>query len=53
MQDEREVCGTCRYCKLESKDSGFICTNPDSDNIADWVEYKDFCYEWEQKEDKA
>jgi len=49
MDDEQQVCGTCKHCKFEGEDEGFVCTNPDSDNLSDWVEYKDFCYEWEGK----
>lgn len=50
MRSNEEVCGTCKWCKFDRNAEDFICTNPDSNNIADYVEYKDFCYEWESKE---
>ena len=36
--------------QLEDEESGYVCTNPDSDNRADWTEYEDSCEEWEEKE---
>ncbi len=47
---EKECCGNCRWHKLESVDSGWICCNPDSDNLADWTEWGDSCYEFERKD---
>lgn len=32
------VCGTCKYHHKETVDDGFVCTNPDSDYVADWTE---------------
>ena len=46
-----EVCGNCKYHQFESIDNGYVCVNPDSDNIADWTEYDDSCEDWEKKED--
>lgn len=45
-----EICGTCKWHQLEDEESGYVCTNPDSDNRADWTEYEDSCEEWEEKE---
>ena len=42
-----EVCGTCKYHHKETVDDGFVCTNPDSDYVADWTEWNDWCSDWE------
>lgn len=43
----REICGTCKYHIHENVDDGFICTNPNSDHIADWTDAEDLCTERE------
>ena len=45
----RECCGTCKYHKHENIDDGWVCVNPDSDNLSDWTEYADCCSEWEER----
>lgn len=50
MGTVEKICGNCRYHKHESVDDGWICTNPDSNNIADWTEYEDTCPDWEERD---
>ena len=42
-----KCCGTCKYHCHENIDDGWVCTNVDSEYVAEWTEYKDFCDEWE------
>ena len=48
MQDE--ICGTCKYHKYEDISQGWVCTNSDSEYLADWTEYNDTCEEYTDKE---
>lgn len=51
MRDkDRECCGTCKWHEHENIDDGWVCTNPDSDAVADWTEYSDSCMAWESRE---
>ena len=45
-----KVCGNCKYHQFENIDNGYVCVNPDSDNLSDWTEYDDSCEDWEEKE---
>ena len=45
----KAVCGDCRWHRHEDIDDGYICTNPDSDYVADWTEKDDWCSHWEGK----
>lgn len=49
--DEREICGNCKYHKYEEIDKGWICTNPDSEYVADWTDYDFGCMDFEEKDD--
>ena len=49
MMDDK-CCGTCKYHHHEDIDDGWVCTNVDSEYVAEWTEYKDFCDEWEERE---
>jgi hypothetical protein len=52
MEEEtRTCCQTCKYWVFEEIDRGHICCNPDSDSVADWVEYDDACIVWEGKDE--
>ena len=31
------ICGFCKWHKHEDIDDGWICTNPDSEYVADWT----------------
>lgn len=48
MPDCKQCCGTCRYGSYDKTD-GYICVNSDSEYVADFVEYKHVCDEWESK----
>lgn len=43
-----KCCGTCKYCTYD-KMQGFVCVNPDSEYVADFVEYKHCCEDYEEK----
>lgn len=46
-----EHCGTCRYHRYDKDSQDYICTCPDSEYIADWTVYTDWCEEYEGRED--
>ena len=48
--DEERCCGRCKWHKLETVDSGYVCTNSDSEYCSDWTEYGDCCKAWEEDE---
>ena len=48
---DKRICGTCRYHQHEDVDDGWVCTNAESENCADWTEYTDSCEEWEERDD--
>jgi len=43
-----ECCGTCESA-LYDKVNGYVCTNGESDYIADFVEYEHWCEEYEER----
>ena len=45
----KECCGTCKYGSYD-KMQGYVCVNADSEYIADFVEYRHVCDEWEGKD---
>lgn len=47
-EKDKKTCGNCKHHRrsTESKDD-WLCTNPDSDYVADYTEYGDWCHEWE------
>ena len=49
MFDEKPCCGNCEYCR-QDECGDWICTNPESEDIADWVEYEYYCEEWSERE---
>lgn len=46
---EKHNCKTCRYFSHDEDmlDGDFICINDQSENLADYVSYKDSCSKWE------
>lgn len=46
-----ECCGTCKYGYYE-KTQGYVCVNADSEYVADYVEYKHCCVDYEKKGNK-
>lgn len=45
----KECCGTCEYAHYD-KVQGYVCTNSDSEYVADFVEYEHCCEDFEEKE---
>ena len=45
-----ECCGLCKFHQHEDVTEGWICTNPDSEYIADWTEYEDSCDCFEERD---
>ena len=43
----REVCGTCRFCRYDSEEDDWYCDNPESDDYTEWVRYEYGCDEYE------
>lgn len=41
----KKNCGNCDYCQKDGLD--MICTNEDSEYLADFVEENHYCYEWD------
>lgn len=45
---DNKCCGTCKYstyCKI----NGYVCCNPESEYVADFVEYEFCCEDYEEK----
>lgn len=42
-------CGECKYTYYDEM-QGYVCTNDESEYIADFVEYDHWCEEFEEKE---
>ena len=51
IKDEREMENTCKTCKWRSKDEygEKICINDSSDYMADYVDDKHSCFDYEPK----
>lgn len=43
-------CGNCNYCEFSKGD--LICTNDNSEYVADFVEKNHTCDEWEKKDNE-
>ena len=48
MLDANSCCGTCEYSTYD-KVNGYVCSNEESDYVADFVEFNHVCDEWEGK----
>ena len=46
----KKICGNCKHCQFENKESGCICGNDDSEYFADWIDYRHSCEDFEEKE---
>lgn len=44
-----KCCGNCKYHQYEDISQGWVCCNKDSEYIADWTDYTDYCEEWESR----
>ena len=44
-----ECCGNCKYHQYEDISQGWVCCNKDSEYVADWTDYTDYCEEWESR----
>lgn len=49
MDKNDKCCGTCKYHQHEDIDDGWVCVNDESEYVADWTEYDDYCEEWEER----
>lgn len=49
-ENRTQYCGTCKYCVHEDIDDSYACARPTSKHFADWIEYFDYCEEYEEKE---
>ena len=45
-----EVCESCIYRRMDSYGSGYVCTNPDSEYVGEWVLPDDFCELYDKRE---
>lgn len=43
-----KCCGTCEYGQYTDMD-GYVCCNPDSAYLSDFVEYEFCCIDYEEK----
>ena len=46
----KHTCETCEYWIHEDYSDGHVCCNHASDNVADFMEADDCCFEYEEKE---
>lgn len=51
MSEIERCCGTCEYGSY-SKTDGYVCTNNESEYVADYTEYSHSCENWERKEER-
>lgn len=47
---QQQCCGTCKWHSLENITDGYVCTNGESEYVADWTDYDHKCDEWEERE---
>lgn len=47
---EEQICVNCKYHRRDSFDSGYVCTNPDSEYVSEWTLPDDFCDLFEEKD---
>lgn len=47
-----QICQNCRYWTHEDISDGHVCTNSDSEYVADWVEEDDWCDEFEERKEE-
>ena len=47
------TCKDCKHRRKESIGNGYICVNPYSDFLANWVEDNWWCHDWEEGEENA
>lgn len=52
MIEEERCCGTCRHHNYDESDEGWVCTNTESEYLADWTDYDHTCEEWEERADE-
>ena len=45
------TCEHCEFWEHEDVSDGYICTNADSEYLADWTEPDDTCPEYEERDD--
>lgn len=50
MLELTKCCANCEYWCYEEYSQGYVCVNRASDNVADFMEADDCCYEFEEKE---
>ena len=51
MKDKvQQCCGNCGHNKYNREYKDFMCMNKESGNIYDFVDYNDYCAEWESRE---
>lgn len=50
MESEKECCFNCFWHKFDSKENGYMCTNPESDACGDYTERNDLCMDFERRE---
>ena len=43
----RGKCKTCRYHVFEKIDKGYVCVNPDSENVTEWTDDELMCDKYE------
>ena len=46
----KECCGNCKWHQYDDKYDDWLCCNSDSEYVADWTEYSDWCEEYEERE---
>jgi hypothetical protein len=52
-EEQEQCCGSCRWHYYTEPDDDWICTNPNSENYADFTEYAHSCEEYQSRREKA
>lgn len=43
------ICGECKYHVRDDFGRGWVCTNENSDYVAEFTDYDDLCEQWEKR----
>ena len=47
--ENQAICGNCRWHVCVNDE--WVCGNPDSDYVTDYTDYKDWCSDWEGRDE--
>lgn len=48
-----KFCHNCKHSQYDKQSEDFVCSNPNSENFADWTDFRGYCDEWEDKNEQT